>query len=265
MKRSLAYFIMFTLTFILNSQNLLAFEKNIFNESYPSFDNYQSILFSKFKNYFSALALNSLNYQDINGIKIFKIKSGDNFLTLYSKITRSRLGNKLTESIVYSLENGNSLEYIIEKIGDSVEITNDLDLLSFQFKKSSNEQFYKIIIPTFKVYLTYAHTAESETNFFSLGYMDFNVKIETLIKEKSAQRNYLFFLKNMPNPQSSLTVVAEENFKWGNVEYRHIFNNSEEITPKQFFQGLAMGIEPFEEASDIFIKTINSLNFPVLN
>lgn len=250
------------------SFNLLAIETNVFNEKYPQFQNYQQTLFAKLRNYFETLPLNSLTYIDRNGTILYQIQNKHNptVVTLYSKITRERHEHKIIERVSYFLENGNAIEYEIIKQGEKSTPSDDRDLLSFNFKKTINDDFYQITVPTFNLQLYHSRKMNSEKQFFYLGLMEINIQIETFFQEHEASLNYIYFYKGMPAPQSSLTVRAIETpSSWSSINYIHYASQSGELSPNQFFQNLNRGAYIFTEADNEFFKILESKGFPSLD
>lgn len=247
------------------SLNLWALEPLVFKDTYPDFKNYQSILFNDLKTYFEALPLNSIVYSDINGVKVYKIrKHTGGFLTITSKITRNISSGQMVERVAYYLENSELFEYEVKKTGKNVAPSEDFDLLSFRFKPSPKDDVYQISVPHFKIQISHENTSNSkDLSFLSLGFMEFNVQIETTLIEKSASRNYIYFFKHMPSPQASLGVRAtEKEHDWSGTQYVHFASGAGEITPKQFFGGLADGAQAFGEASRIMVTVLKSVGFP---
>lgn len=258
---------------LFSTSNLNAFEANLFKTNYPNFQTYQLSLFSQLRNYFETLPLNTLNFTELNGTRIYKLrgKHDDSITTIFSKIIRERgtIGNnrKIVERVIYALENGKTLEYSITKEGNDITDTDDLDLLSFHFKSSKQDEFYQISMPAFNIQITHSQQADGEKTFFFMGFMDFNFQIESHFKEHEASLNYIYFFTQMPgNPQSTLTVQAiEAPGSWNSINYYHISSNTGEITPKQFFQGLAGGSMAISEGSSEIFKSTLLMGFPKLD
>ncbi len=250
----------------LLSFNLQAFDPEAFKDVYPDFKNYQSLLLNDVKSYFDSIHENSVIYSDINGNKTFVVKktSGEFLGKINCRIIRIKSYNQISERVVYALRNGNKFEYEVLRKGDNLEFNSDEDLLSFKIEPKEEEE-YKFIIPSMNIEASYTLTSEqSDQSFFSIGFMEFNVKIETFSTPKESTRNYIYFFKAIkPSPQASLTVRAIESASiWSGTTYHHSASNGGEITPKQFFGGLADGAGAFGEASTIIINHIQSLGFP---
>lgn len=252
--------------FLISSSQTNAIETSLLKSNYPNFQTYQLSLFSKLRNYFETLPLNSLNFTDSNGTRVYILqeKHGDKTTTIFSKIVRERSNGKVVERVFYTLENGNTLEYSVTKTGKDILDTDDIDLLTFHFKSSKKDEFYQISMPAFNIQISNSILQDGEKSYFYLGYMDFIFQIDSIFKEYEASLNYIYFMTQMPgNPQSTLTVRAiEAPGSWNSINYYHISSNSGEITPKQFFQGLMGGSMAFNEAAnEIFIRTL-MLGFP---
>lgn len=261
-----AFIALFVLCLSLKAR---ALGPSVFEETYPNYQNYQQLLFGGLKTYFESLPQNSLNYLDINGVRIFKVRNKNHvdFTTIVSKISRTQSSELLVERVIYYLENGNSLEYIVKKTGKNIAPTADFDLLSFRFKPTFLEDTYKVTIPLYKIEISHSRLEKNkELSFFYLGFMEFNMQIETFYSEFEASRNYIYFSKDMPRPQSSLGVKAiETNHQWNGLSYEYFGTGAGEITPKQFFGALADGAGAFSEASEIMAKIIKHIGFPKLD
>ncbi len=241
----------------------------VFNENYPDFQNYKTLIFSKLNDYFESLTLNSIIYVSKDGIRTYKIKnnSDEKIIIITSKITREKTASEINEHVIFYLENSISFSYDIKKIGSNVLATNDDDLLNFRLKPIEDIDYYQINIPSFKIQISHTILPNNEQkSFFSLGFMEFNVQIESHFQDHEASLTYLYFYKWMPNPQSALIVRAiENNSNWSGVRYIHIGSNAGEITPKQFYQGLAEGESAFTESADILSMALTGYGFPKLN
>jgi len=258
MKNLVVLFILFF------SFNLWAIETGAFNENYPGFKNYEDTVFGSLKNYFTNLPLNSLNYIDSTGTRIYKVvlQKASGYSTIYSRISRVVNEQQITEHVSYSLENGNSLEYEILKMGVGVIPSADLDLLTFNFKQTSNDEFYQITIPTFKMLINRRLLKDGDKSTFLLGMMGFNVQLENHSSEHEANLNYIFFYKGMSHPQFSLTVKAFETpGEWNSLQFRYLSSIEGEITPKLFFQGLNEWTSVFDSSVEIITYVMQSLGF----
>ena len=243
----------------------MAFDAMVFNENFPTYKNYEETILSSLKRYFTNLSSNSLNYIDSNGIRIYKVvpKNGSGYSTIYSKISRISKEQQLTEHVSYSLENGNSLEFEILKTGHGVTPSEDLDLLTFNFKQSSNDEFYQITIPTFKMQLNRRVLKDGDQSTFLLGMMGFNVQLETHFSEHEANMSYIFFYKGMDHPQFSLIVKAIETpSEWDSLHYSYLSTTDGEITPKLFFLGLNEGTSVFNSSIEIIAYIMQKIGFP---
>ena len=256
----------FSIFFLLISYNTHAFDPVAFKDIYPDFKNYHSLLLNDLKTYFYSIQENSIIHSDKNEMRIYAIRktNGTNLGTIQSRIIRQKSINQISERVVYSLENGNKFEYEIMRKGKSLTSTSAEDLLTLKFELNEEEE-YKLIIPSLGIEVSYQKTQkQSDKSFFSIGFMEFNVKIETFVTEKESKRSYTYFFIGMtPSPQAHLIVRAIEGSNaWSGLQYQHSASSTGEITPKQFFGGLADGSGAFGEASKVVINYIQSLGFP---
>jgi hypothetical protein len=235
-----------------------------FNENYPGFKNYEETIFRSLKRYFTNLPLNSLNYIDSTGIRIYKVvlKNGSGHLTIYSKINRIVTEQQIIEHVSYSLENGNSLDFEILKTGVGVIPSADLDLLTFNFNQTINDEFYQITIPKFKMQINRRLLKDGDKSTFLLGMMGFNVQLETHLGEHEANMSYIFFYKGMRHPQFSLTVKAfKKPAEWNSLHYNYLSSIDGELTPKLFFEGLNKGTSVFDSSVEIITYVMQKLGF----
>ena len=249
------------------SFNVQAIEAGFFDNQYPSFQNYQELVFSKIKTYFETLQANSLIYSSSNNIKQYRINDVDNedLVSITSTIIRLHSPNKITERILYSIENGEVFEVVIEKRGVNIINSLDNDLLSFHFTISPNDEYYQITIPSLQIQLNQTHQSSGMKSFLNIGFMDFILKIESNYQEHQAQQSYFYFIKEMTNPQASLTVkVVENKATWNMLEFSHISSQSGVVTPGQFVDGLNSGAELLTVASEVMFKFLNKGGFPKL-
>lgn len=254
--------------FVIFSFNSYSVDRSAFEGTYPGFQSYQLITFTQLRNYFESLPAYSINFDAKNGKKVFKVRSRteNKFITIFSKITREISDKQIIERVGYYLEDGKCLEYELVKKGEKVLPSSDDDLLAFHFSPSAYDDFYQITIPAFNVQLTHSLNPNGVVDFFNMGFMEFNIKIESHFSQDEARLDYIYFYKEMRNPQSSLTVKAIKALNdWGGMKYYHVASNGGEITPGQFFTGLNEGAMVFVEGANIFIQIIRQLGFPKLN
>lgn len=255
------------LIYLFCSISLLAADPELFKETYPDSQYFQQILFNEIRTYFESLPINSLKYIDANGTIIFKIPKENGYTTIYAKIQRSEGENQIKEHVSYILENGKSLTYEVIKKGAGVTFSEDFDLLTFKFKRSEKDQFYQIVIPTYNIQITHEKNSE-EKSLFLLGFMEFNIEVNSFFKAHEASLHYLFFSLNIPTPQASLTVRAiESESEWNAVEYYHISSQAGgTISPGEFFKALNDVAGVFADgAQGMFHIMLYRLGFPKLN
>ena len=252
---------------VFTSFKLHAIDSTVFEDKYPSFQTYQEIVFSKVKTYFETLEANSLIHSLKNGVTQYKITDVDNEdeVFLNSTISRKQSPNSIIERIVYSNDKGNRFEVVVEKHGDHVLKSEDRDLLTFHFKINKEDETYQIMIPVLGIQLYQTQKDSGFVSSFHVGFMDFVLKIESQFQEHTASQTYFYFIKEMPNPQASLTVRAiEKPSTWNDYQFIHISSQSGEVTPAQFVGGLNSGAEMLTMAADMVFKNLSENGFPTL-
>lgn len=261
MKFVFIYLLFFT------SFKLHAIDSTVFDDKYPGFQTYQEIIFSKVKTYFETLEANSLIQPLKNGLTQYRIMDIDNEdeVVLHSTIKRIQSPNVIVERIMYSNEKGNRFEVVIEKHGTNVVKSDDHDLLTFHFNMNNNDESYQIAIPALGVQLYQTQKDSGFISSFNVGVMDFVIKIESSFQAHTALQTYFYFIKEMPNPQSSLAVKAiEKSSTWNDFQFIHISSQSGEITPAQFSMGLNSGAQMLTMAADMIFKSLDENGFPTL-
>lgn len=244
-----------------------AVDPDAFKENYPGFQNYQQMLFVQLRNYFEAMPNNSLNYLDANGTRIYipRKNNASSPIKIFSSITRTAQDDQISEKVRYYLENGNVFEYELIKKGKNVLPSKDIDLLTFNFKTSIDDEQYTIIIPLLNIEISHSKTPDGAKDLFYFGFIDFNIQIESHFGTHEAHLDYIFFYRHMQNPQASLTVKAVETTDtWGGIRFYHLASEAGEITPQIFFKGLNDGAGVFLETSKIFIPNLIVMGFPLL-
>ena len=185
----------FFIFLLFGFSSAFAIDSNVFDESYPSFKIYRKLVLDKLQTYFTDLPMNSLNFMDKNGTRVYKIRknNGPDFVTIYSKITREISDHQTIERVSYFLENGKSLDYIIKKTGQGVTPSEDDDLLTFNFKESISDDFFQITLPTFKMELNHSLLKDGNKSTFYLGMMEVNIQMESYFAENEASSIYIYF------------------------------------------------------------------------
>ncbi len=255
--------------FIFQSTNLFALDNKVFTGQYPSATTFQKISLEKLKTYFETLAGQSINNIDpISGVRTYQVRRKNSLVVdlIFAKIERQQAGNKLVEGVYYSLSSGRGLVFIFTRYGLNLKESTDRDLLLLNFLPSDSSTSYSLEIPILGFYLNTEVGAKNENSYISLKQMAFELKIESVYSDMKAQRNYLFYFKPMPSPQSSLTVQAEaREGSWSNLQYLHFSSSKGLITPNLFFQGLDQGSSVYEELGGEYLDMINYMGFPVLS
>ena len=249
------------------STNCFCIEQDYFSNHYPSFITYEQSLFSELKNYFDVFHKNAVVFDDSNDLKTYHYfdEKTDQTLHFSFQITRQISENQMIENVGYILNDSSYFTYQIIKNGPQVKPTNDDDLLIFNFSPTDNDQSYQVSIPSFQILMTKSVVNNNEKDFISIGFMEFSLQIETFFSLNEAKLNYIYFFKEMPTPQASLSVrVIDTHNSWNPIQTMLIASNKGEITPSQFFSGLNDGGQAFSEGAKIILKILNSRGFPEL-
>jgi len=240
------------------SVNGHAVDDSVFAEKYPGLKDYQNTSLEGLNLYFFTFLSKSVVFNNGNGnYRIeFQDDSGNNILSLNARITRKVMNGDLQEYVQYILPNASTFDYYLKKTGLDQAPSTDNDLLTLNFKKVSSN--YEVVI----VPLMTKFEKTGIKDYLSFGFMGISISIQTIFKELEASRSYIYFYKEMPNPQSYLTVqVIEESETAKTYNYIHSSKGAE-ISPKYFFQGLQEGSSIFKEFSQISLGYIKSLGFP---
>lgn len=248
------------------SQTLLAMDKTVFQENYPTFQEYQEILFSKIRDYFERLPQATIINSNSSDLKIYSFydKNTKQLNLFYSKITRKISDGEISEKVTYSLSNGTTFTCELLRKGVDLTPTDDNDLLTFNFKLSELEDFYQVTLPESRVKFSYSKNLYGDKAYFDLGFMDFKIQTESFLSQTNSYINYIFFYKYMPNPQASLTARAIST-DGENIQFIHTSSQAGELTPKQFFEGLNTSTTVLEGVSDYNYNLIIFSGFPNLD
>lgn len=243
--------------------NAYAIDESIFAERYPNFQDYQAMSLQGLNNYFYALFSKSIvlhGDKDIYQLQ-FQNDSGETILNINARIERSRLENTLIESVHFNLPNSENFDYSLTRNGANLIETTDTDLLTFKF--TQYEQSYDLVFKQLEARFQKKKNDDgSDKSYILFGMMEINILLETNLLEDEAYRNYIYFFKGMPNPQSMLTVRVIRDFSESHsLKFIHS-TKGVEISPKYFFQGLEEGSQTFTEFSQISLKVLGSLGFP---
>jgi hypothetical protein len=203
--------------------------------TYPSVLTFQSILFQQLKNYFELLKSKSIIFEFEDNRKVFRYTEPTTNMPkeLRVKIERLYSDKKISERVIYSLENGEVFSWDYVRRGDALTPTGDSDLMTLKMKPSLKEESFSITLPEVKQSILFEKTANVEISYALIGSFEFNVKIEKWYRDNQPQKiNYLLFFAQMPNPQTFLTVMSSQDFA-----LTHVGKNGV-ITPKEFFNGI---------------------------
>jgi hypothetical protein len=247
--------------------SVFAIDKNVFKEKYPTALSFQASTLSKMRNYFETINAKSVQHSSGDAIKIYKIKSNHSLevSTITSRITRTRTPGQINESVIYSLENGNSFKFTFSRTGELLTDSDDNDLRLLKFKPFSKETSSFIKFPDFNLEFRSEKTDLGEINYIINGMMGFNLKIESSFFEKSASLVYSFFFKEMPSPQTNLLVsVLENESTWNNISFQHSESNNGVIAPNLFFKGLSQASAMYTQSSEEYKKHLINIGFPNL-
>lgn len=252
-------FILFA-TLILSSINAHAIDESVFTGKYPSLKDYQDICLQSLNTYFFTFLSKSILFKDDNGNYVlnFQNESGETLLSVHARIERSLSNGELTESVQYILPNTNVFSYSLKKTGNDISQTSDEDLLTLNFKKLKSN--YEINLNEWQT----RFQKSSMKDYLIFGFMEVNIMIHTLYLENEAVRNYIYFFKGMPNPQSSLSVKAIETPDSPLLFNFYHSSKGAEISPKYFFQGLQEGAMIFKEFSAASLDMIKGMGFPAI-
>lgn len=247
------------LTFVL-LLNAHAVNDSVFAEKYPGIKNYQAASLQGLNSYFFTFLSKSIVFKSDSGNYQIQYQddSGTTVLSLNARIERKLVNGDLYEYVQYVLPNSNIFNYALKKTGIDQTPTPDNDLLSLNFKKQQSN--YEVSIIPLKT--SFIKTGIKDYIIFES--MGINISIQTIYNEDEATRNYVYFFRGMPNPQSSMTVkVIEESESEKTFNYIHSSNGAE-ISPKYFFQGLQEGAQIFKEFSQMSLGHIKALGFPAI-
>ena len=241
--------------------NAYAIDESVFAGRYPNFQDYQSLSLQGLNNYFYSLFSKSITLHGDNNYYQFVVldDSGQTITNINARIERSRTEASLTESVHFILPNSEHFDYTLKRTGINLVETTDMDLLTFNFK--IKEESYDLAFKQLEArFQKQKDNKDVEKSFILLGMMEINILIETSLRESEGYRNYIYFFKGMPNPQSTLTVRVLRDVS-ENPTFIHS-SKGIEIAPKYFFQGLEEGSQVFTEFSQISLKILGTMGFP---
>ncbi len=235
--------------------------------NYPGFHDYEATAFSGIRTYFRNLFQNSYTISDINGIKTIVVLNADQTeaLKVNAKIERITNGNLFSESVIYALPSGKVFDYTLTREVHSLKPLNDLDLLMFKFEDDDQLTHYEISSKALGFVFHREKNEKQEKAYFNLSFMEYTIEIDTAVNAKDVTREYLYFYKYLPFPQSQLTVkVTEAQGSWGGLQYTHYgrADGARELTPQQFFSGLNAGAGPLYACVEIFPEVLYGIGFP---
>ena len=243
--------------FFLISLKVFALDDSIFADRYPTYAEYQSQAILGLSNYFYSLNSKSIVVQGKNNLYqyLFNNDAGVTLATINIQIERTSSIDQLTETVHFVLPNSEHFDYTLTTHGKNIEPTKDIDLLTFRFSPRGP---YELVIAQLK---SFFQKSDLKTSSINLGIMEISIAMETVMSEVEGIRNYIYFYRGMPNPQSMLSVrVVKEN---QNFRFIH-FSKGVEITPKMFFQGVQEGSQLFSEYSDVSLQALLQLGFPAI-
>lgn len=242
--------------FILDAR---AVDESIFGK-YPGIKDYQATCLQGLNSYFFAFLSKSIVFKNDSGNYQIQYQNdaGEIVLSLNARIERRLEGSDLLEYVQYVLPNSNTFDYSLKKTGIDQVQTSDNDLLTMNIKNQKSN--YELsIIP-----LATNFIKTGLKDYLIFGFMEVNVSIQTVYNEDEATRNYIYFFKGMPNPQSSLTVkVIEESESGQTFNFIHSSKGAE-ISPKYFFQGLQEGTQIFKQFSQSSLDYLKGQGFPAI-
>lgn len=245
--------------------NAHAIDESVFEERYPGFQDYQSLSLQGLKNYFSTLFSKSIA---INGQKNFYLlRVQDDVGTIISninvRIERFKNENSIVERVHFTLSNARTFSYTLSRYGANLVENSDIDLITFNFK--SNGESYELALNQLETrFLVQRISKDLEKSYILMGVFEINTLIETILEKDSARRNYIVFYKNLPSPQSMLTVMAFNGSAAPNLNYVHVAKGLE-IAPKYFFNSLNDFAGIYFDFSQVSLMTLSQMGFPAIN
>lgn len=247
------------LYFVLRVSAAGAVDETVF-EKYPGFKDYQETCLQGLNSYFFTFLSKSIIFKNDSGNYQIQFQDDDDvtIMSLNARIERRFVDGDLLEYVQYILPNSNTFDYSLRKTGLDQAPSADVDLLAMNFKKQQSNYELSIIPLTSKFIKT------GIKDYLIFGFMEVNISIQTIYNEYEATRNYIYFYKGMPNPQSSLTVkVIEESESAQTFNFIHSSKGAL-ISPKYFFKGLQDGSMVFKEFSVSSLDYLKGLGFPPL-
>lgn len=235
--------------------------------NHPEFHDYEAVAFSGVRTYFRNFFQNSYVVNDLNGIKTIVVldKNQNEILRVNAKVERAFSNNQFSESVIYAFPNGKVFDYRLKRNGPNLQPLNDLDLLMFKFQDDDQLSLYEISSKALGIIFHREKNDQQEKSYFNLVFMEYTIEIDTRVNENDVTRNYLYFYKYFPNPQSQLTVKAEmAQGSWGAIQYTYYGREmgAFEITAKDFFGAINEGAGPINSCVQIFPGVLSGIGFP---
>lgn len=259
--------LIFILIFIFSTNNIWAIDDSVLSANYPGFNDYTASSLVDLKNYFRNLYQKSDQYISEDGHRhlIVQNKMATEIAIIDLLIERKLSSNQIIEEVHYSLSNGNRFDLTFFREGAELLPTPDHDLLTLKFSPTPNLTRYVITLVQLDTEYELRRDTNKEEGFLKLGLLDVNILLETLTSETEVTRNFIFFTRMQPDPQSQISVTAiTPSGGWGEANYLHFSPNTGEISPKMFFDGLNGINMMFKQMSNIFVMKLYGLGFPVI-
>jgi hypothetical protein len=246
------------------SNFIYAIESDVFNSKFPGFNQYQSSIFSSVKNYLELIPNKSIVYNLDKNLKKFLIpnKNPNQEIEIVFQIIREVKINQITETMFYSVSGSAPFIYRVIKKGEAISESDTLDLQLMRFRPSRFDDEYEIQVPSLNISLKNSREESKETTFLNLGFVGFNISIETNTKQAIPYRHYLYFYKDMPNPQASVSVFLYEYFN--TYLFSYTSSQAGQLTENDFNFALAGANGLFEASSEAMIFNLRALGFPKL-
>ncbi len=258
MKLKIYIFIYFICNF------LHAVEPEFFNSKFPGFNQYQNSIFSGIKNYLELIPNKSIVFNLDGDTKKFIIQNNNSNknIEINFRVIRETRENQIVETIFYSVTGNSPFVYRVIKTGLSVTPSDTLDLQLMRFRPSSLDTEYEIQIPSLNLLLKNTRKELQEITLLNLGFIGFNISIETNTKLAVPYRHYLYFYRDMPNPQASVSVFLYEQFD----SYLFAYTSSQagQLTENEFNFALSSVNGVLKASSEAIIFNLKQLGFPKL-
>lgn len=217
-------------------------DDSVLDSNYPGFHDYQSTALVNLKQYFRDLFQKSAQYTSRDGYRHLEVqtKYGETWEYLDLKITRNITDQKITESVQYTLSNGNSFNINYVREGSELNPSTDDDLLLLNIFPTDNLTHFSLTISQLQSIFDLVKTSQLEKTSFSLGLIDSNISINTTTSDKYVSRDYLMIFSAEDEPQTQMSVKAFYVTPMSSeISYIHyIPQYGGEVTPNYFFNGL---------------------------